>query len=287
MNKDIQSGAAMVESIVILSMMVGLLVAIPSIAKRQDVRQSTVDANRYTTWEMTVSTTADREQVIDRFFAEPDAAIRSAPTELTDNLFWQNRHTPLVREHAFMPANDAPGSTSSENIGGSLIDRRSVKLEIFERAADAGLIPDTITSTIRTVSDWTGRSNAIAPNRGIVQTALSVGVGDRTSAASDNQGVQCSGIVDAADGCLLVRNALLVDGWEAENNAAIEEGAQVMVPTHLLDPLGEVLNVVSVVPLLKEFKDMDDSFGCVNTTLLPTQALTGDISNTVGVPNEC
>lgn len=281
-----QAGAALVESILIIAIMVVLLVGIPSIAKRQDVRQSTVDANRYTTWEMTVANSTDRELVIDRFFADPGASIRSAPTELDENRFWQTGSTPLIRQNAFLSAASNDEFTQPIRAHQSLVDPRSVRLEVFERAADAGAVADTITGTVRTVSDWTGYSDAIAPNRGIVQTALSVGVGDR-AAQSGNQPAQCSGIVGAADGCISVRNALLVDGWEAENDAAIKEGAQAMVPSKLLDPLGEVLDAISVVPLLKEFKDMDDSFGCVNTSLLPTKELTGNISTATGNPHDC
>ncbi len=285
MSKHTQSGAALVESILIISVMIGLLVAIPSIAKRQDIRQSTVDASRYTTWQMTVSNAADRELVIDRFFAEPDASIRSVQAELDENVFWRDQNTPLVREEAFLSVNSDARLTRNINTGESLVNLNSINLEVFEQAADAGAIPDTITRTIRTVSDWTGGSNVIAANRGIVQTALSVGLGEGEQ--GNNQRVQCSGIGGAADGCFSASNAILVDGWEAKNNAAIEEGAKAMVPTKLLDSFGEVLDALSVVPLLKEFKHMDDSFGCVNSTLLPTKELTGEISATEGVPHAC
>jgi len=289
-----QSGAAMVESVLILSLMVVLLSAIPSIAKRQDVRQTTVDANRYSTWEMTVSSAVDRELVIDRFYSAPNASIRSTQTEQIENHFWSNQITPLTRVHAFTAAaasNQVPTQGDANDLAGdsthhSLVDSRSVKLDVFERAADAGIVAETITGTIRTVSDWTGHSNAIAPNRGIVQTALSVGIGNR-GLSEEGQAVGCSGANESASDCLSVRSAILVDGWEASTEADIEAGAQAMVPTKLIDPIGEMLDVVSIFPLFEEFEDMDDAFGCVNTSLLPTKELSGAISTTVGTPNEC
>jgi len=285
-SSTVQSGAAMVESILILSLMVVLLTAIPSIAKRQDVRQTTVDANRYATWEMTVAMDTDRELIIDRFYSAPDAPIRSVQAEQDDNIFWQNQNTPLLRDHAFIAATAPRPVSSQQRNGNSLVDSRSIKLDVFERAADTGSVADIITGTIRTVSDWTGSSNAIAPNRGIVQAVLSVGDGNR-GLNEDGLPQECSEANENSIDCLSIGSAILVDGWEAATDEETEEGAQAMVPTQLLDPLGNMLDAISLVPLLKEFEDMDDSFGCVNTSLLPTKELTGTLETTVGVPNEC
>jgi len=91
MNRSTQKGAAMVESVLIVASLVVLLVAIPKLAKYQDVRQVTVDASRYATWQMTVSEATDREKIIDRMFSEPDAPIRSQNSELGENLFWGSK----------------------------------------------------------------------------------------------------------------------------------------------------------------------------------------------------
>ena len=258
--------------VLILSLMLILFAAMPYISKRQDVRQTTVDANRYATWQMTVSTSVDRELVIDRFFSDPNSPIRSIQTNVNENSFWNNQNTPLIRERAFVAANAQNTGFMGSNNHPSLVDPRSVTLKVFERAADAGEVADTIIQTVRTVSNWTGSPNAIAPNRGIVETELSVG--------TDQNGIN-NGLTHS------IRSAMLVDGWEAANDAEVEDGAKTMVPTQLLEPLGAALNAISVVPLLKEFEDMDDNFGCVNTSLLPTKELSGSISTTVGTPHAC
>lgn len=282
MNKHKQRGAAMVETVLIVAGMVILLVAIPKLAKYQDVRQATVDASRYATWQMTVSEAPDREKIIERMFSKPDSPIRSQNTELSENTFWRSARRPLIRDHALTPVGPSQALANLNNVGESLVDLRSVALSTTEQSASTGAVASTITSTVQTVSNWLGDSDAIAPNRGIVKSAISVAI---NANSTDGQGqVECG--VGAAE-CMSISSSILVDGWEAKDSDAIETGAQVMVPTKLLKPIGEALSLVSVVPLLKEFEHIDDSFGCVNTTTLPTKELSGELADSGGDAHEC
>ena len=282
MSKQMQRGAAMVESVLIIAVMVILLVAIPKLAKYQDVRQTTVDASRYATWQMTVSETADREKIIDRMFSRPDAAIRSQNTELDNNPFWRSSQRPLIRDQAFTPVQSSAAQTNQNNAIDSFVDVRSVTLKTVENSTSAGVTANAITGTVRTVSDWLGDSDAIASNRGIVQSNVSVAVNQ--SSEGEATTMNC-GFNDIQ--CLSVSSSMLVDGWEAADLSSVERGAQVMVPTQLLKPIGRALSLVSVVPLLKEFKEIDDSFGCVNSRVLPTKELSGDLAGVVGASHVC
>jgi len=132
------------------------------------------------------------------------------------------------------------------------------------------------------VSNWLGDSDAIAPNRGIVKSDISVALNSDTG--DDGTTTDCG---DGATECMSVSSSMLVDGWEARDSEAVETGAQVMVPTKVLKPVGEALSVVSVVPLLKEFEEIDNSFGCVDTTTLPTKELSGELSRAEGISHEC
>ncbi len=280
MNRSTQYGAAMVESVLIIAGMVVLLVAIPKLAKYQDVRQSAVDASRYATWQMTVSEEADREKILDRMFSDPNAPIRSQTTQLPGNAFWQYSRQPLVRNQAFTPVQSS-GVTQASESSESMVDLRSVNVTTTQRASSAGGVADTISGTVRTVSDWLGRSDAIAPNRGIVMSDIRVAISDPTT--RDDEAQTCG---TAATRCVSTSTSILVDGWEAKNSQALEAGAQVMVPSKLLKPIGRAMSAVAVVPLLKEFKDFDEGLGCINTTTLPTKELTGELAEG-GEIHEC
>jgi len=269
MNKMTQRGAALTESVLVIAGMVGLVSVIPMLAKFQDVRHATVNASRYAAWEMTVSDgRADRELLIDRFFSEPNAPIRAHATPLTTPSFWNAETIPLVRDQVLMPASRSAQTTPSE-----LVNRATVNLDSLERSASLGYVGDTVTGTIRTVSGWLGESDAIASNKGIVNATVSIGLNTQSALPLGN--VACG---DAAGGCVGTSTSLLVDGWSAANESRVANGAQVMVPTKVLKPIGRALSVVSAIPLLKEFKEIDEGFGCVNTQSLPTQELTGSLS---------
>lgn len=272
MNNHNQSGAALIEAVLICVAMVSLLVAIPKLALHQDVRQTAVDASRYATWQMTVSNEVDREKVIDRLFSIPDAPIRSDNSLLDSNPFWQNNRSPLVRHQAFTPVGNANSSSFGGASNQSKLDTRTLNISTQQRVASTGTVADTVTGTIRTVSNWLGDSDAIAPDRGIIESDIQIAL--RTGNDSDIGPMNCA---HDSISCLSTSGAILVDGWEAKDSSAVEAGAQVMVPSKLLQPVGELFSWVSIIPLMKEFRGFGDGLGCVNTTSLPTKELTGEL----------
>lgn len=281
MNKDKQTGVAMVESVLIVMGMTVLLVTLPKLAKYQDVRQMTVDASRYANWQMTVSEAASREKIIDRMYSQSDAPIRSQNSALNDNAFWRTTQRPLIRDQAFTPV-QTPGTGANQLASDTLVDIRSIGVRTTQQAESTGWVGNTITNTVRAVSNWLGESDAIAPNRGIVKSEISIAL--NSNSAEGQAVIDCSGGMIE---CMSISSSILVDGWEAEDSSAVENGAQVMVPTKLLKPIGAAFSAVSVVPLLKEFEDLDDAFGCVNSASLPTKELTGGLAESEGLPHEC
>jgi len=270
MNKGAQQGAALIESVLVIAGMVVLLGVIPMLAKFQDVRHATVNASRYAAWEMTVAEQpADRELIIDRFFAEAEAPIRSRATEITTPEFWSTHSSPLVRNNVLTAAT-APSASSNA----SLVNVATVNSDSAERTASLGHVGDTVTSTIQTVSGWLGRTDDIASSKGIFNATVSVGLNSQAALPLAN--ANCG---DASGGCVGTSTSLLIDGWSAANENEVVAGAEVMVPSQVLKPLGRALSTISAVPLLKEFKNFDDGLGCVNSQSLPTQELTGRISD--------
>ena len=282
MNKNTQIGAAMVESMLIFSIMTLLLVAIPKLAKYQDVRQTTMDASRYATWQMPISNVVDREKIIDRMFSRADSPIRSQNSEVGENIYWNWNNQPLIRDNAFIPVASSQTLSNSNRVSESLVDKRTVVVGTTQQSTSPGSTANVVTDTVRTVSNWLGDSDAIAPNRGIVRSDISVALN-----ASPIEGQTTINCGEDSIECLSLSSSILVDGWEAEDSQAVEEGTQVMVPTKLLKPVGQALSVVSVVPLLKEFEEIDDSFGCVNTSTLPTKELTGELRGSEESTHEC
>lgn len=272
----------MTESILLVAAMVLMLVAIPRLSKYQDIRQATVDASRYATWQMTVSEAASREQIVDRMFSTPSAAIQSENTTSSENPYWRLDRRPLVREHALIPVYANETTSDLNAVADSIVDIENVSITTTERSASTGAVANAIASTVRTVSGWFGDSDEIAPNRGIVNSKITVGLNRNSS--DDTTPVECSVV---ANDCLSISSSMLVDGWQAEDSLDIERGVQTMVPTTLLKPIGRVLSLASAVPLLEEFKDIDESFGCVNTSTLPTKEMSGQIVENSEQRHEC
>jgi len=281
MSSSNEIGAALVESVVVIVAMVALMVALPMLSKYQDIRQSTLDASRYATWQMTVAEEPSRELIIDRFYKDPSSPIRSALSENSVNPYWRHSNLPLVREQAFTPVTRSVDSIVGTGNDSGIVELNSLSLQVADRVESTGQISELATRVIRQVSGWLGESDAIASNRGIVSAAVSIGVSDGFERASSGS---CS---EGASGCVTASTAILIDGWEAADDLETRDGAEVLVPTTLLKPVGRLLSVVGVVPLLKEFKEIDRSFGCINSTSIPTKELTGELQAEGGDSHAC
>ncbi len=270
MSKSTQAGAALVESVIILSGLIGLLALLPQLAKLQALRQSAVEAGRYTSWQLSVGEQPSRESVAARFFIQPDADLTSENSSV-DFLVTERSISPRVRRHAFDPI-----SQESENelpsLGSGMINLNTLTVHAENNAEHPGTLVESGVNTIRRVSNWLGNSDAIASGQGIVKHTLAFATHGPTPMASSN--ADCS---ENSIFCFSAESALLIDGWEAADNHETEHAAAVLVPTTLLKPLGATLAKVSAVPLLKEFSKMGAGFGCVNTTALPTKELSGEI----------
>lgn len=273
MNRSSQTGAALVESIIIICGLIGLLALLPQLAKLQSIRHSAVEASRYSSWQLSVGEQASRESVANRLFIAPNAALQSE-IKATASQAANPSTKPRARRYAFTPLvenshNELPSLSSSS------IDLSTLTIQADNNAEKPGKLIESAVTTIRKVSDLLGDSDAIASGRGIVKHTVAFATHGRES--QKRIAGDCS--KDSVF-CFTSHSALLIDGWEAADDKATEDAAAVLVPTTLLKPLGETLAKVSAVPLLKEFSKMGAGFGCINTTVLPTKELSGGIVST-------
>lgn len=271
MNRSSQTGAALVESIIIICGLIGLLALFPQLAKLQSIRQSAVEASRYANWQLTVGEQASRESVANRLFIAPNAALQS---DITASAFRASNPStnPRARSHAFKPLAEN-SHNELPSLGRTSIELSTLTIRTDNNAEKPGKLIESGVKTIRKVSDWLGDSDAIAGGRGIVKHTVAFATHGQES---ENQiAGDCS--KDSVF-CFTAHSALLIDGWEAADNKETEDAAAVLVPTTLLKPLGDTLAKVSAVPLLKEFSKMGAGFGCINTTVLPTKELSGGIT---------
>ncbi len=86
MNPARQSGGALVEFVLVASILTPLLILMPTLAKNADVSMATSQAARYGAWEQTVIVKGGDDlatEINNRFYAKADVGINSTPGALS------------------------------------------------------------------------------------------------------------------------------------------------------------------------------------------------------------
>ena len=248
-----QRGAAMAETIVLMSVMLPLMFAIPMIGKLVDLRQSAVQAARYAAWESTVHEHLDAPaQLSERFFGDGGAPITTAPGDGGANALWGDGAA-------------APGARSGLSARTDVRVRdANVTTLTYGDAGYQARLAKGLGSAIETVGGALGALGGTwdIGDTSIQQSGVRVGV-DRNGWMADVLGQGTSEFEEHA--------VILSDNWAAGAERA-EKRVEALVPATVLDPVGDVLSLAGNVPFLKELQGLGDAFGHVDMEQLPDEA---------------
>jgi len=279
----------MVEFAVLSGVMVPLFFGVPMLGKLIDLRQMTVQASRYAAWEATVATSVgDGPLALDeRFFGDPAAPIRSAPTTRGHNPLWGGPPSPTPAE----VRSADPGARRT--IGGVVghpggwpamsavtVDPASVSGTTAERSASSS-VAGAVGAVVKRTGEMLGSSWHIGGN-GLVDVGVTVAVRENGWLGSG------SGGCGEGFACVREPSAILTDAWGAPDDTTTAERVRQLVPLHKLDWLGDSLAVVGKIPMLDELEDLnrngESAFGFVDmsTDALPRDEI-GEVSPGEGV----
>lgn len=265
-----QKGAAAVETIVLLVVMVPLFSALPLLGKMSDINNATIQSSRYLAWERTVSDASHKSvtsvaaEVNNRFFRQPDFHIKSnqgtLSAEKDQNLFWTGFGEKEDGSTNRLVASDAEVYVSSSD---------------WERSAKPSGLVGTISLGIKNVgaafSAISGQNLGLEW-KGLVTTTVGMDVAINRFFPS---GLDCNNQSDNnVFLCMKSSNSILVDSWSARDNAQTIKRTKALVPSAALEGAGNAIaRIGDIVPLLSDIKklkaDGNGGFGYVHKGMVP------------------
>ena len=272
--KTTYQGSALTEVVVLMLVMVPLAFTIPMLGKLIDLKQSSIQASRYLTWQQThaPSQSADATSRVDdlnrRFFSSPESAITSVVGDTTDqplseNLLWGRSG-----------GNRSAGEYQGMWGGLGFTDDVTLDLQQTRITQQGGELPTIAAATTRSIDATTGFVEALsganwdveANGMVSINVAISARLGELLGSESSTCGEQQT---SNNEFCLEIGSAILADGWSASSARQAKERTQTFVPATILEPAGRFLSAFGTLPVLKELKSLDKAFGRVDTEVLP------------------
>lgn len=305
-----QAGQAMTEMVVAFSFVViPLFLLIPIAAKFIDMKQATVTAARYVTWEQTVtwdgvedniSKAPDgfkafgasslpakseiqlRAEVETRIFSEASACIQSYnSTELKQTSRWLSTCEAVATApgRRLWTYHDGQTMVSLGNNRFSDVSEKTKATgtipEIYTVINGAGQVLESVTKVLGVLSD--GRTFDVIRNVGHSSTSSVVlpvaSLPKYGSLRDDNSLLYLDAPLEIS-----ARGAIVSEGWAAGGPDHLKNRAQALVPTAIL---GDIFNIVDIpfigtpqdilaaVLLSPELASNSLQFGSMNTDLLP------------------
>lgn len=247
-----------------MTVMVPVLFGVVMIGKLVDLKQTTEQAVRYAAWESTVhpSNSPNSLQpfaIKERFFGAPDNAIQSVGSEAGANRLWGepgNNRVPQShwQTYSSIEINEAGASGAPYQHG---VGQSSIAMNVGQQIARSGEVLDGIAD-----NEWGLSAN------GLVRSEVKVEVKQNDWLASAD--AQC-GAVDVS-GCVRSSSVILADGWSASDDGQASRRVKSLVPGSALEPVGDALSLVGVIPMFKELKGLKNAFGHVDMEALPAYA---------------
>ncbi len=285
-----QTGSALTEMIVLGLVMVPLMFTVPMLGKLIDLKQQSIQASRYLAWQQTHApqqarnTVQTQNELRQRFFSSAELPLET----LLDgnNSGFAGHHlwgSDTTTPYSSKGSDDVPEMWQSLSFSDSVQIRDSSSVfSVNDNGLPeaAKLVSEGVnlaTSVIDTLSsaEWDVATNGVyAIDMGIeteVGNLLSQQGSNCDHAQSGDQGEVADTGSTSGPGtlCFGIRSAILADGWSAASDAQARRRVQTMVPATVLDPLGNVLSVLGALPIFKELRPLDDSFGHVDVNVLP------------------
>lgn len=249
---DKNNGSALVESILILGLLSVFMGGIPMLGSLIDLKQTTIQASRYSAWEKTVAVELDHlgSQVEQRFFKNQSTLLSSSSIgNQPGNVLW--------------------GEDQLHNNGEVTIAGISVDAESGGLASSGMTVYDDVSNII------TKFGRAVGTGGWEVGNPIAKGLVTSTVGAELMDGEYFS------DGRRIKEStAIYIDGWAAGDDSIVRERVQGFMPTSKLEALGKFVSKLQFLPMFGDLKNLKSSFGCVKTNIVTPKeyAPVGDVA---------
>lgn len=265
---QMQKGSALVESILIVGVLTIFMVGIPMIGSMIDLKQTTIQASRYSAWEKTVNVDVEHagEHIDARFFQDASAPISSSLNSgLNPNSLWGELPPPDAT-----PASDAAPTNAGNAPGGQTGPQLFQEARVTIAGAPAvvsgederGGMKGDLYSPVATVVTKLG--SFISPDgwdegspvsNGLVRSVVQTQIEANTFFTSGMT--------------LTESTSIFVDGWSAGDDDTIRERVHGFVPTNRLEKVGDFISRVKFIPMLNDLEHLEKAFGCVKNNIVP------------------
>lgn len=260
-----QTGSAITEFVVVSAVLTPLMFGIPMIGSMIDLKQTTVQASRYSAWETTVGTPATTQTLDQRFFSDESAPVSDvAPT---GNKLWG-------------PNQEADGTPADVLTGyyedTAVIVTAGSRMNNIASAYDAGVSADgthyapagskraayrlgEAVDYLGVVSDKTGGDWESMETDGLIRGEASVTI----------QGNGWLDPITYTQGTVIMN-----DNWSVEGAVAARNRVRSLVPAGALDNVAKLIGNAGRVPGVREIGVFRDDggrrvFGYVDVEPLP------------------
>lgn len=262
--KQNQVGGALAESILIVGVLSIFMAGVPMIGSMIDLKQTTIQASRYSAWEKTVNVNPGHTgtQINERFFKDASAPISSSANGgLAQNVMWGQPSQPQNPDDPNATTTDegtAPGGQGAMS---------NARLTISDGAGQASSAVDTVATgpVYNGVSEVvTTLGSFISPDGwddndpvgdGLVRSTVSAPMQENTFLAAGTT--------------LSEQTSIFIDGWSAADHETIKERVHGFVPTNRLERVGDFISRVKFIPMLNDLEHLEKAFGCVKTNIVP------------------
>lgn len=231
-------GSASVETIILSTAMVPLILGIMTVGRQQKDTNQHVQIARYVAWERTVSN---------------DYQLGAKVNDDINARF----------------VDDASGLISSVSNDTAAEPNNEYRLQIIPESSSD--IPTLASGSINMISELSNGFEAIHDTAGSVIGSLS---GLKVDWVDQPQGVYTNTVEVAGSSddqaSKLYRNTIMVDSWGANGPAETEERVRNLLPGSVFrKPADIVAKTVGVLPIFKELRKMEGQFGEIDATSLP------------------
>lgn len=245
-----QCGSALTECIVLMLAMLPLLAGIPMLGKLVDVKNSSINASRYSAWEETISPDGSVAPFVNqRFFKDSEAPIVTRSIDVEENSLW---------------------GSDQHSASGLMVDTR---IAIEDNSAGLNSTDGEAPAIVTSLGTGIEKAGEVLAGFSGTQWELT-GSGFRRAEVSariktNNWFSRALSGCTAEANCIHAKNTIMVDGWSSSEDAQAAARVRSLVPATVLKPVGRVLSTLGRIPLLKELRPIDKSFGYVNMDAMP------------------
>ncbi len=259
-----ERGGAIVECFVLSVVMIPLFLMIPVLGNLIDLKQSVVQASRYSAWEQTASTDmAPPSELRARFFEHPDVLLLTGQgmTGEINNLWNEEASDSVAKSVTGAGLNDTVVGISYEHGAGVSFTNN---LAAGQTAVAIGHSTHAAATALSHLSDteWNFEKS------GFLDAGVQLNV--ENNWLLEYGGNDCSGhLTDRSFGCLSAHTAIVVDGWDSASLDQASRRSRSFVPGTLLRGLGNSISRLGYLPVTRELKGLKNAFGFVDPTILP------------------